>query len=63
MDRYVNKEQPNFLAATQKGFSKKAEDAVLRIRIRMFLGLLNPDPDPEQVVRGTDTDPSIIKQK
>ncbi len=27
----------------------------------MFLGLLDPDPDP--VVRGTDQDPSIIKQK
>jgi hypothetical protein len=39
--------------------------AVLRIRsrIRMFLGLLNPDPDP--LVRGMDPDPypSIIKQK
>jgi hypothetical protein len=39
--------------------------AVLRIRIRMFLGL--PDPDP--LVRGTapdpelDPDPPIIKQK
>jgi hypothetical protein len=36
--------------------------AVLRIRIRrirMFLGL--PDPDP--LVRGLDPDPSIIKQK
>ncbi len=34
---------------------------VLRIRIRMFLGLLDPDP----LVRGTDpdSDPSIIKQK
>jgi hypothetical protein len=31
--------------------------------IRMFLGLLDPDPDP--VVRGTDLDPdpSISKQK
>ncbi len=44
--------------------------AVLRIRIRiriqirqipMFLGLLDPDPDP--VVRGMDPDPSITKQK
>jgi hypothetical protein len=40
--------------------------AVLRIRIRrirMFLGLLDPDPDP--VVRGMnpDPDPSIIYQK
>jgi hypothetical protein len=39
---------------------------VLRIRIRripMFLGLLDPDPDP--LVRGLDPDPdgSIIKQK
>ncbi len=37
---------------------------VLRIRIRriqMFLGLLDPDPDP--LVRGMDPDPSIIKQK
>jgi hypothetical protein len=34
---------------------------VLRIHIRMFLGLLDPDP----LVRGTDldSDPSIIKQK
>jgi len=38
--------------------------AVLRIRIRripMFWGLLDPDPDP--LVRGTDPDPFIIKQK
>jgi hypothetical protein len=40
--------------------------AVLRIwiRIHVFLGLLDPDPDP--LVRGMDTDPgldpSIIKQ-
>jgi hypothetical protein len=36
--------------------------AALRIRIRrirMFLGLLDPDP----LVRDMDTDPSIIKQK
>jgi hypothetical protein len=35
---------------------------VLRIlirRIRMFLGLLDPDP----LVKGTDPDSSIIKQK
>jgi hypothetical protein len=33
---------------------------VLRIRrIHMFLGL--PDPDP--IIRSTDSDPSIIKQK
>jgi hypothetical protein len=33
----------------------------LRIRIHMFLGLLDPDLDP--LVRGIDPDPSIIKQK
>ncbi len=34
---------------------------MLRIRILMFLGLLDPDP----LVRGTDPDPDpfIIKQK
>ncbi len=32
--------------------------SVLRIWIRMFLGLLDPDP----LVRGTDLDPSIVKQ-
>jgi hypothetical protein len=49
---------------------------VLRIRIRrirMFLGLLDPDPshmflglldpDPDPLVRGMDPDPSVIKQK
>jgi hypothetical protein len=40
------------------------QQPVLRIRIRirrvrMFLGLLDPDP----LVRGVDPDPSIIKQK
>jgi hypothetical protein len=41
--------------------------AVLRIRIYVFLGPLDPDPDP--VVRGmdpnpdSDQDPSNIKQK
>jgi hypothetical protein len=37
---------------------------VLRIqirKIRMFLDLLDPDPDP--LVTGMDPDPSIIKQK
>jgi hypothetical protein len=29
-----------------------------QIQIRMFLGLLDPDPDP--LVRGTDPDPEII---
>jgi hypothetical protein len=29
--------------------------------IHMFLGLLDPDPDP--LVRGMDPDPSIIQQK
>ncbi len=27
------------------------------------LGLLDPDPDPDPSVRGTDTNPSFIKQK
>ena len=41
------------------GTSKKlAKQAVLRIRIHMFLGLQDPDPDPP--VRGIDPDPSII---
>jgi hypothetical protein len=44
--------------------------AVLQIQIHMFLGLLDPDPDP--LVRGMDPesdhlapdpDPSITKQK
>jgi hypothetical protein len=39
--------------------------SVLRIRIHMFLGLLDPAPDP--LVRGMDPDPdldpSIIMQK
>jgi hypothetical protein len=38
--------------------------AVLRIRIRrirMFMGLLDPDPDP--LIKCMDPDPSIIKQK
>ncbi len=34
---------------------------VLRIRIHVFLGLQDPDPDP--LVRGMDPDPSIIMQK
>jgi hypothetical protein len=37
---------------------------VLRIRIRrihMFLGLMDPDPKP--IVKDTDPDPSISKQK
>jgi hypothetical protein len=33
--------------------------SVLRLRIHLFLDL----PDPEPFVRGTDPDPSIIKQK
>ncbi len=39
-------------------FLPTSQETVLRIRIRMFLGL--PDSDP--LVRGTDPDPSIIKQ-
>jgi hypothetical protein len=46
--------------------------AVSRIRIQipwihMFLGLLDPNPDPDSLVRGMDPDPdpdpSNIKQK
>ncbi len=37
------------------------QEAVLRIRIHMFLGILDLDPDP--LVRGMDPDPSIIKRK
>jgi hypothetical protein len=39
----------------------KVSDENIRIRIRMFLGLRDPDP----LVRGMDPDPdpSIIKQK
>jgi hypothetical protein len=43
---------------------RPVEEPVLRIwirRIRLLLGLLDPDRDP--VVRGMDPDPSIIKQK
>jgi hypothetical protein len=35
-------------------------DLDLEPLIRMFLGLLVPDPDT--IVQGTDPDPSIIKQ-
>jgi hypothetical protein len=34
---------------------------MLRIQIRMFLGLLDLDPDP--LVLGMNPDPYIIKQK
>jgi hypothetical protein len=33
------------------------------IRIRMFLGLNDPDQDPYRVIIYTDPDPSINKQK
>ncbi len=38
---------------------------VLRIRIHVFLGLLDPDPDPwvRSMDPNPDPDPSIIKQK
>ncbi len=38
-----------------------ARNPVLRIRIHMFLGPQDPDPDP--LVRCMDPDPSIIMQK
>jgi hypothetical protein len=43
--------------------------AVLQIRIHMFSGLLDPDPDPlvrkksRGIYPATDPDPYIIKQK
>jgi hypothetical protein len=36
---------------------------VLRIRIHVFLGLLDPDPDPLVTGMDPDTDTSIIMQK
>jgi hypothetical protein len=46
------------------GTSKKlAKQAVLRIRIHMFLGLLDPDLDPSVRGMDPDPDPSITKQK
>jgi hypothetical protein len=55
------KQKFNLLAC--KSTARNLIKAVLRIWSRMFLGLLDPDPDP--LVRGTDPDPapSIIKQK
>ncbi len=41
---------------------RKAKTAAvlwIRIQIRMFMGLMDPDP----LVRGTEPDPSFIKQK
>jgi hypothetical protein len=35
----------------------------IRIRIHVFLGLLEPDPDPLARGMDPDLDPSIIKQK
>jgi hypothetical protein len=43
----------------KKSQEKELLMAVFRIRISMFLGLLDPDP----LVRGMDPDPSFIKQK
>jgi hypothetical protein len=41
--------------------AREERQARYRIRrIHMFLGLLDPDPDP--IVRDKDPDPSIIKQ-
>jgi hypothetical protein len=51
------------LKETNSGSQSCLTSSWLRIRIRMFLGLL--DPDPDSVVRGTraEPNPSIIKQK
>jgi hypothetical protein len=51
-----------------QGFNKLKSVSLLVIEklllfssvFRMFLGILDPDPDP--LVRGTDPDPFIIKQ-
>ncbi len=60
---------PGTCAAGSRPCHKQTESCipVLRIRIHVLLGLLDPDPDP--LVRGMDLDPdpaldpSIIKQK
>jgi hypothetical protein len=39
------------------------ENPVTVLRIRMFLGLLDPDPDPSFRGMDPDPDPSITKQK
>jgi hypothetical protein len=66
-DRYDNPISTQFLApidcskiSAERGIDSC--ETVLRIRIRrirMFLGLLDPDP----FVKGMDSDPSITKQK
>jgi hypothetical protein len=58
---HINKEHGRYVGAV---CSRPVRPLLLvseRIRIWMFLGLLDPDPDP--VVRRTDPNPSIIKQK
>ncbi len=56
-----------FFLCSKAGMVNHRRAAVLRIRIHLFLGLLDPDPDP--LVRCMDPnpvpdpDPSIIKQK
>jgi hypothetical protein len=51
-------------AALEGGILLVIQKPVMQIRFRriqMFLGLLDPDPDP--LVRGTDSDPSIVEKK
>jgi hypothetical protein len=52
-----------YCCITSMRIRMRKNEAVLRIRIHVFLGLLDPDP----LVRGMDPDPgldpSIIKQK
>ncbi len=56
---------PGLHSCRQGKFVRSVFSAVLRIRIHMFLGLLDPDP----LVRGMDpdldpdSDPSIIKEE
>jgi hypothetical protein len=47
-----------YLTKKQKTVKRCDQEPVLRIRIRMFLDLLDPDPDP--LIRGTDPDPSTV---
>ncbi len=55
-----NSRVPLFQALGRKCLLNLESELRIRIlRIRLFLGLLDPDP----LVRGTDPDPSIIKKK
>jgi hypothetical protein len=60
----VNLKQASLKLTSAKGQQQQRAPLLLFqavFRIRMFFGLLDPDPDP--LVRGMDPDPSFIKQK